>query len=68
MQDTHTRLAWPIDQASHRAGIGRTKLYEEIAAGEIKTIKVGRRTLVPESELQAWLARKIEAAEQGGAQ
>ena len=30
--------------------------------GEIKTIKVGRRTLVPESELQKWLARKMLAA------
>jgi excisionase family DNA binding protein len=36
-------------------------MYQEIKAGEIKTIKVGRRTLIPESELQKWLARKMQA-------
>lgn len=53
-------LAWRIDSASHRAGIGRTMLYQLIKDGEIKTIKVGRRTLIPESELQRWLARKMK--------
>jgi excisionase family DNA binding protein len=53
-------LAWQIEPACHRAGIGRTKLYQLIKDGEIKTIKVGRRTLVPESELQKWLANKLD--------
>lgn len=53
-------LAWQINSACYRAGIGRTKLYQLIRDGEIKTIKVGRRTLVPESELQKWLTHKLE--------
>ena len=55
-------LAWQIEPACNRAGIGRTMMYQLIKAGEIKTIKVGRRTLVPESELQKWLARKMQGA------
>lgn len=55
-------LAWQIDPACNRAGIGRTMMYQLIKAGEIKTIKVGRRTLIPESELQRWLSRKMRSA------
>ena len=60
MQDT-IPLLHPIDPARKRVGLGRTKFYELINAGEIKAIKVGQRTLIPESELQRWLARKMRA-------
>jgi len=59
VKQTATPIAWQLNPACERAGVGRTKMYEEIKAGAIKTIKVGRRTLIPESELQAWLARKM---------
>ena len=62
MQQSSTPLVWQIDSACHRAGIGRTKMYQEIKDGAIRTIKVGRRTLIPESELQQWLARKLQHA------
>ena len=63
MQETYsTPLAWQIDPACHLAGIGRTMMYQLIKEGELKTIKVGRRTLIPESELQKWLALKMQSA------
>jgi excisionase family DNA binding protein len=63
MQETYpTPLAWQIDPACHRAGIGRTKMYQLIKEGEINTFKVGRRTLIPESELQKWLVQKMQGA------
>lgn len=37
------------------AGIGRTKVYEEIEAGRLSTVKVGRRRLVPMRQAQLWL-------------
>ena len=37
------------------AGIGRTKVYEEIEAGRLSTVKVGRRSLVPMQQAQLWL-------------
>lgn len=35
--------------------IGRTKLYEEVAAGRIKAVKSGQRTLVPAQSIKDWI-------------
>ena len=51
MQD-QTPLAHRVDSACHRLGIGRTKLYSLISEGKIRPIKIGTRTLIPESELR----------------
>jgi hypothetical protein len=40
------RLSCTIPEACSATGIGRSKLYEEIAAGRVATSKVGKRTLV----------------------
>jgi excisionase family DNA binding protein len=47
-----------IRDACRLTGIGRSKLYELIAAGEIEIIKVGAITLVPVSSLTSFLRRK----------
>lgn len=39
--------------------MGRTWFYAEVAAGRIRVVKLGKRTLVPDSEIQ----RIIEDAE-----
>lgn len=40
-------LAW--------ASIGRTKFYEECAAGRLRIRKVGRKTVVTMTDAQEWL-------------
>jgi excisionase family DNA binding protein len=40
-----------VDQAAQALGIGRTALYSEIGAGRIRSIKVGRRRLIPSSAI-----------------
>jgi excisionase family DNA binding protein len=47
-----------VHEACRLTGIGRSKLYELIAAGEIEVIKVGAMTLVPVSSLTSFLRRK----------
>ena len=47
-----------IREACRLTGIGRSKLYELIAAGEIEVVKVGAITLVPVSSLTSFLRRK----------
>lgn len=42
-------------------GIGRSKLYELISAGEIETIKVGRCTLVLVASLADFVERRRRA-------
>ena len=50
-------LAVRIPDAVRMTGIGRSKLYELIASGDLDTIKVGRCTLVPMESLRALLGR-----------
>ena len=40
-----------IEQAARALSIGRTALYSEIGAGRIRSVKVGRRRLVPSSAI-----------------
>lgn len=55
-------LAHPIVDAARMLGIGRTKLYELICAGEIKTIRLGSRRLVPDTELRRLVDERLQAA------
>lgn len=56
--NTAAPLAHRIPDACQRIGLGRSSIYELIKAGDLRTIKIAGRTLVPESELQ----RLIESA------
>ena len=38
-----------IDEAAALAGVGRTTIYTAIGAGRLRSVKVGRRRLVPAS-------------------
>jgi excisionase family DNA binding protein len=53
-----TPITVRVREACRLTGIGRSKLYELIAAGEIDTIKVGTITLVPLCGLVRFLERR----------
>jgi excisionase family DNA binding protein len=42
--------------------LSRSKLYEELACGRLKSVKVGRRRLVTESQLIDYIAKLTEAS------
>lgn len=46
-----------IDAACERLGIGRSKLYELMDANEIRSVKIGRNRLVPESAIVEFIER-----------
>jgi excisionase family DNA binding protein len=48
-------IAVRVREACRLTGIGRSKLYELIAAGEIEIIKVGTITLIPTGSLQSFV-------------
>jgi excisionase family DNA binding protein len=50
-----TPLTVRVREACRLTGIGRSKLYELIAAGDIQTIKVGSITLIPTESLHSFL-------------
>jgi excisionase family DNA binding protein len=65
MTDTNASaapLAHTINAATQRLGIGRTTMYELIGRGEIKTILIGSRRLVPECELQRIVKERMQVA------
>jgi excisionase family DNA binding protein len=51
----HIPLAYSISDAVRVSSLGRTKLYQLIAAGQVDTLKIGRRTLVKAESLHKLL-------------
>ena len=52
----HRRLLYPANEALQLLGIGHTRFYEEMHAGRIATVKVGRRRMVTAAAIDAYLA------------
>ena len=59
-------LAVRIPDAVRMTGLGRSKLYELIASGDLETIKIGRCTLVTVDALKALLAKARAGTYKGG--
>lgn len=52
----HTdRQGLNIGEACHIAGIGRSKLYDEIASGRLRARKLGKRRIILRHDLDAFL-------------
>jgi excisionase family DNA binding protein len=50
------KLAYSIPELCEATGFRRTKIYEELRLGNLKSIKLGRRTVIRAEELRRWLA------------
>jgi hypothetical protein len=55
MQNDVRKIAYSVDDVVKLVGIGRSLLFEELAAGRILAKKIGRRTVILETDLSAWL-------------
>jgi len=53
------RLLLTIPEACDRLNIGRTTMYGLISEGEVPMLKVGRKSLVPATALEAYVARLV---------
>jgi hypothetical protein len=51
------RIAYSVDEAAQSAGIGLTKLREEIREGRLVARKIGKRTVVTATDLAARAAQ-----------
>ena len=56
-----TKVASSIPETAEEVGVGRSRLYEEIAAGRLKVRKVGARSIILHTDRDAWLASLPEA-------
>lgn len=50
-----TPLAYTIKDAVKLTGISRSRLYEELKAGNLIAKKSGRNTLIPHESIENWL-------------
>ena len=55
MTDNLEKMAFSVDEAAMRAGLGRDALYAAIRAGNLEARKFGRRTLVTSDALRRFL-------------
>jgi excisionase family DNA binding protein len=51
-----------VEQAADILKIGRTKVYELISGGELRTVTIGRCRRIRRSDLQAYIAQLAEVA------
>lgn len=56
MPEEVERIAYSVVEAARIAGIGRTGLYQLINHGSVPVVKIGKRTLVRRSDLEAFIA------------
>ena len=57
-----TRLLHTIPDAAETLGIGRSTLYNLISSGQITAVKIGRRTLVAQDELERYVRSLTEVS------
>lgn len=50
-----------VEDVAMRLRVGKTTVYELLAHGGLKAIKIGRCRRIPESALNAWIVKQISA-------
>jgi excisionase family DNA binding protein len=53
--EAQPRLAWPIADAAKAIGISQSQLRIEVGQGRLPAIRLGRRLLIADHELRAFL-------------
>lgn len=56
-------MALSVLETADALRVGRTKIFNEIAAGRLRACKVGSRTIIRRADLVAYLDRLAEEAE-----
>lgn len=56
-----------IPEVSHLTSLKKSAIYELANKGELKPVKLGSRTTFLESEVVAWINRKVAEAHQQAA-
>ncbi|MFF0450060.1 helix-turn-helix domain-containing protein [Streptomyces sp. NPDC004609] len=58
-----TLVGLTVTEAARRLGIGRTKMYEYVASGEIGSVKIGSLRRIPAEAVGEFLARRPQATD-----
>lgn len=55
-----SRLAYSAKEVAALTGLHRNEVYKLLHAGELKSIRLGRRILIPRSALEEWLRGPVK--------
>lgn len=55
MMPAEEKLVYTVEEAGVLLGLGRSGTYEAVRRGDIPTIRIGRRLLIPRVALDRWL-------------
>lgn len=59
---TPDRLTYTVHEAAHALGISTRLVYKLAAAGELPSLRLGQRVLIPAKALDAMVQRAAEVA------
>jgi excisionase family DNA binding protein len=60
------KIGYSVEEAVTAMGVGRTTVYELIGSGELESIKVGRRRVIPADSIRAYFDSRRAASHDGG--
>ena len=50
------KIAYSIREACHASSLGRSTIYSHIAAGRLRAVRIGGRTIIPAEALHSLIA------------
>jgi excisionase family DNA binding protein len=63
METTEEPLLLDVPAIARMTSLGKSKIWELIASGELMSVKVGARRLIPREAVEAFVAGLIAAGE-----
>ncbi len=60
---TATRMLYDINETGQALSVGRTMVYKLIESGDLPTVKIGRRCLIPADGIENYIER-LRASDQ----
>lgn len=62
-QGESQRIGLNLMEVAYQLGIGRNSALELIHSGRLRSVRIGRRIVIPRRELEAFLEREAEAVQ-----
>ena len=60
-----TQMLLRAEEAARALGIGRSKLYALLAAGQLPVVRIGRSTRIPAAALERWVEERTAGGSVG---
>ena len=64
-QSSPAKLLLKVEDVSEMLNLGRSKLYTYILSGELRSVKVGRRRLIPSDAVHEFVAKLQQESRPG---